>query len=194
MAESINQKVVNYIVSSIKNVICIYIGGSYLTNTIDDESDRDIMVITKGVSKEQLQVIYPSQYWSSFFFKPIESFYALEQLNLSIDLYPVHLSSLQREDLVYEAEGAKEILDKLFENKEVISHKACKLLLAQNRNKIEKTVKDFKFEKVFYHFIYAYGILTKTQIDKQLLIDIKRGRNNAACLEYLNKIHEFLIS
>ena len=192
LPSNIITKLVNYL----GDVMFILLGGSHLTKTDDEESDRDFIAVVhdrRALEYFQFCFALPDQGNTrcTLGIHCIEDFY-----DNNFDVYPrpltLHIKNVISEDFIwvnpeYEAEKVK-----LLEEASSISLQAAETMLHQQSNLVKSLLENYHYEKWHYHLFFAYEVVSGEYIPRNILCDMKRGRSPKLCLVYLTKIESWL--
>ncbi len=194
----IEPKILSKLINYLGDVMFILLGGSHLTKTEDEESDRDFIALVNNKPKLdyfQFMVQIPSddEHHSTMFVETLEDFYSTDS-DVYVKPLLLHIKNARREEFIYENPKYKNIIDKLFEDIPALSYNAAIRALVNQEALVETLLERYTYAKWHYHLFFAYGIVTGQEIDNELLRDMKRGRNEEACKAYLKKIYDWIIS
>lgn len=187
-------KMVNFLGKD--DIMFILLCGSHLTETEDENSDRDFIAVSKhrkNMDYCQLMFQLPnntSEHCTMFINSVTD--YTNPEIDSYVNPIALHFYKANRNELVYENPLYKEEIDELFNNKIGISKRAAISALLKQEPLVNSLLKKYAYEKWHYHLYFAYELLSGEHIPRELLKDMKRGRASAVCIEYLKKIENWI--
>lgn len=189
------QKIIDKLKEKFNDMMFLCLGGSHLTKTDDDKSDRDFILVTK----RKRDIGYCQLFFAikgvpvrtTVFIQGIEDFYNKEMNHYYTPL-ALHICNANREEFTYENPRYSEEITQLLNNKDKVSLEASRLALIQQKHLIYELNDNYFYSKWHYHLYFAYGIAVGQPIDNKLLREMKRGENPEKCKEYLHKIKSWL--
>lgn len=187
-------KMVNFLGKD--DIMFILLCGSHLTETEDEESDRDFIAISKHKKMTdycQLMFQLPNNTpeHCTMFINSVTD-YTNPEIDSYVNPLALHFYKANRNELVYENLLYKEEIDKLFDNRFEISKRAAIAALLKQEPLVNKLLKEYTYEKWHYHLYFAYEFLSGENIPREILKDMKRGRAPVTCIEYLKKIASWI--
>ena len=194
LPQKIIDKMVNFLGKD--DIMFILLCGSHLTETEDEDSDRDFISVSKhrknmDYCQLMFQVPNKTPERCTMFVNSITD-YTDPEIDSYVHPIALHFYKANRNELIYENPLYKEEIDELFNNKAEISKRAAISALLKQEPLVDSLLKKYTYEKWHYHLYFAYELLSGEHIPRELLKDMKRGRNPAACIEYLKKIESWI--
>lgn len=192
------QKIIEKLMPYLGDVMFITLGGSHLTETEDENSDKDFIAVVKnrkGLDYCQLMFSLPNEdstHHCTLFIDTVQECYDAQAMDPYLKPISLHFYKIKRDEILYENILYKEEIDNLFEKKYDISKAAAIQVLKNQTPLVNQLLENYRYKKWHYHLFFAYEILSGEQIPRNLLKDMKRGRNDDACMEYLKKISNWL--
>ena len=191
-------KIINKMVNFLgkDDIMFILLCGSHLTETEDEDSDRDFIAVSKhrkNMDYCQLMFQLPNNTpeHCTMFVNSVTD-YTNPEINSYVNPIALHFYKANRNELVYENPLYKEEIDELFNNRAEISKRAAISALLKQEPLVDSLLKKYTYEKWHYHLYFAYELLSGEYIPRELLKDMKRGRAPTTCIEYLKKIKDWI--
>lgn len=158
-----------------------FVSGGTLIDCIDKASDFDIVFVTSTTNAEKELWVNIDSTTVSF----------LGNINNQWNIYSrLFAYFIEDRHILY---ATKEGLAQLAHYKQQAKNAAYEFWTT-NLSWVDDFLNKGLFRKELYHFVYCWEILTegKEKIDRQLLLDIKRGRANDELRQWLIKIKTYL--
>lgn len=188
-------RILNKLIEYLGDVMFVLLGGSHLTETEDEQSDRDFVAVTKTKSHlEYGQVMLSLNNLHldqgahcTLFVQSISNFYDI-RFNHYVSPLVLHFVKVRREDLLYENPEYKTEIDELFKNQIELGRNAAVQTLFDQSKLVNDLIECYTYSKWHYHLFFAWEIISGEHIPRELLKNMKRGRVPEMCIKYLKKI------
>lgn len=166
-------------------VMAIYLLGSSSSGIVDERSDYDIIILTNGGqfldASGQEYITYKGKLVHWYYF-PVEDLFIKEYSVLTLQIFtPIYLRNICEDLIIYENPKYKEVLCKIYENKEWLSIFTSYSLFSLARKMIDEILEANRiftkhYSKWLYHLCLVSYYLTSEQPDVEFLKALKRIR------------------
>jgi predicted nucleotidyltransferase len=177
-----------------------FLEGSRIFGAQDERSDYDIVIVTDP----KFPIIDKGLYLTycgvkvHFYYRTIDKLIGNYYTNFSGLITLVQLRDVARDELIYENENYKDLIERLFERKSALS-KLAMLKYAKSYDRILEAAKSQKvidskdYSKDLYHLCYISYRLSYEAIDIDLLKSIKRCKTEGISEDLMATVVDRLI-